>query len=148
MYVEGVQCVESAGRCSSAPCSHPTSPRSTRLFRIREVADKINKYGGHTQPALAGLKVPIKQTVLGPNHIGILLEDGRAYRCAYSIIPERLDLTKNEPMKRYVKCSNSVASMPPPPGRFDLLAGAAVCRLLAHSFIRLHSHSLRIIIIV
>lgn len=75
---------------------------TTRLsrFRIREVADKINKYGGHTQPALAGLKVPIKQTVLGPSHIGILLEDGRAYRCAYSIIPERLDLTKNEPMKR------------------------------------------------
>lgn len=85
----------SAGQCPP----QLTTPRLSR-FRIREVADKINKYGGHTQPALAGLKVPIKQTVLGPSHIGILLEDGRAYRCAYSIIPERLDLTKNEPMKR------------------------------------------------
>lgn len=89
------------GRCPVACTLTDTRPPSLfRRFRIREVADKINKYGGHTQPALAGLKVPIKQTVLGPSHIGILLEDGRAYRCAYSIIPERLDLTKNEPMKR------------------------------------------------
>lgn len=100
MYVKGVCNVCApldSGRLNPSPDTR--SPLASFLSRIREVADKINKYG-HTQPALAGLKVPIKQTVLGPSHIGILLEDGRAYRCAYSIIPERLDLTKNEPMKR------------------------------------------------
>lgn len=37
--------------------------------------------------------------VIGPAHIGILLEDGRVLRVAYSVIPERLDLSKQEPNK-------------------------------------------------
>lgn len=72
-----------------------------KLFhcRIREVADKLNKYGSHTFPALNQIKVQVKQVVVGPSHLGILLEDGRALRVAYSVITERLDLSKPEKTK-------------------------------------------------
>lgn len=68
-------------------------------YRIREVADKINKYGSQTPQILQSLKTPVKQVVIGPAHLGLLLEDGRALRVAYSVIPERLDLSKQEPSK-------------------------------------------------
>lgn len=73
----------------------------TFLFidRIREVADKINKYGSQTPQILQSLKTPVKQVVIGPAHLGLLLEDGRALRVAFSVIPERLDLSKQEPSK-------------------------------------------------
>lgn len=64
--------------------------------RIREVADKINKYGTQTFPALQSLKVPVKQVVVGNSYLGVLLADGRAFRVAYSVIAERLDLSKHD----------------------------------------------------
>ncbi|XP_058822733.1 E3 ubiquitin-protein ligase hyd isoform X2 [Topomyia yanbarensis] len=79
---------------------HPLPGTEDQLNdRIREVADKINKYGVQTLPALQSLKVPVKQIVIGPAHLGILLEDGRAFRVAFSIIPERLDLSKQDANK-------------------------------------------------
>ncbi|GAB0097413.1 E3 ubiquitin-protein ligase hyd [Sergentomyia squamirostris] len=79
---------------------HPLPGTEDQLNdRIREVADKINKYGSPTPSALASLKVPVKQVVIGPSHLGLLLEDGRAFRVAFSVIPERLDLSKQEPTK-------------------------------------------------
>lgn len=72
---------------------------SSIFHRIREVADKLNKYGSHTFPALNQIKVQVKQVVVGPSHLGILLEDGRALRVAYSVITERLDLSKPEKTK-------------------------------------------------
>ncbi|XP_055611780.1 E3 ubiquitin-protein ligase hyd-like isoform X2 [Uranotaenia lowii] len=79
---------------------HPLPGTEDQLNdRIREVADKINKYGVQTLPALQSLKVPVKQIVVGPAHLGVLLEDGRAFRVAFSIIPERLDLSKQDPNK-------------------------------------------------
>ncbi|XP_055677423.1 E3 ubiquitin-protein ligase hyd isoform X6 [Lutzomyia longipalpis] len=79
---------------------HPLPGTEDQLNdRIREVADKINKYGSPTPAALASLKVPVKQVVIGPSHLGLLLEDGRAFRVAFSVIPERLDLSKQEPTK-------------------------------------------------
>lgn len=69
------------------------------FIRIREVADKINKYGSQTPQILQSLKAPVKQVVIGPAHLGLLLEDGRALRVAFSVIPERLDLSKQEPSK-------------------------------------------------
>lgn len=71
----------------------------TNLNRIREVADKINKYGPQVPLALQSLKTPVKQIVIGPSHLGLLLEDGRALRVAFTVIPERLDLSKSEPSK-------------------------------------------------
>lgn len=65
-------------------------------FRIREVADKINKHGTQTFPALHSLKVPVKQVVVGNSYLGVLLADGRAFRVAYSVIAERLDLSKHD----------------------------------------------------
>ena len=63
------------------------------------MADKINKYGTQSLPALQQLKVPVKQIVIGPAHLGVLLEDGRAFRIAFSVIPERLDLSKQDANK-------------------------------------------------
>lgn len=71
-------------------------------YRIREVADKINKYGAQSPQALQSLKTPVKQIVIGPSHLGLLLEDGRALRVAFTVIAERLDLSKAEPNKGYV----------------------------------------------
>lgn len=68
-------------------------------FRIREVADKINKYGSQTPQILQSLKAAVKQVVIGPAHLGLLLDDGRALRVAFSVIPERLDLSKSDPIK-------------------------------------------------
>uniref|UniRef100_A0A336LUN3 HECT-type E3 ubiquitin transferase n=1 Tax=Culicoides sonorensis TaxID=179676 RepID=A0A336LUN3_CULSO len=73
---------------------HPTSQDLNE--KIREVSDKLNKYGSQTFPALNLIKVQVKQVVVGPAHLGILLEDGRALRVAYSVIPDRLDLSKPE----------------------------------------------------
>ena len=67
--------------------------------RIREVADKINKYGPQSPQTLQSLKTPVKQIVIGPTHIGLLLEDGRALRVAFTVLTERLDLSKAEPSK-------------------------------------------------
>lgn len=72
------------------------------FHRIREVADKINKYGAQNPQALQSLKTPVKQIVIGPSHLGLLLEDGRALRVAFTVIAERLDLSKSEPNKGYI----------------------------------------------
>lgn len=77
------------------------------LHRIREVADKINKYGAQNPQALQSLKTPVKQIVIGPSHLGLLLEDGRALRVAFTVIAERLDLSKSEPNKGYVSLMHS-----------------------------------------
>lgn len=69
---------------------------SFSFFSIREVADKINKYGTQSFPTLSALKVPAKQVVVGNSYLGVLLADGRAFRVAYSVIAERLDLSKHD----------------------------------------------------
>ncbi|EAT42542.1 AAEL005930-PA [Aedes aegypti] len=90
---------------------HPLPGTEDQLNdRIREVADKINKYGVQTLPALQSLKVPVKQIVVGPAHLGVLLEDGRAFRVAFSIIPERLDLSKQDANKASGNAGGSTAS--------------------------------------
>lgn len=78
------------------------------LYRIREVADKINKYGAQSPQALQSLKTPVKQIVIGPSHLGLLLEDGRALRVAFTVIAERLDLSKSEPNKGYAYIVNLI----------------------------------------
>lgn len=65
-------------------------------FRIREVSDKVNRFGSGTHRIFEQLKIPVKEVVIGPNHIGVLLEDGKAFRVAFSINSEKLDLTKSD----------------------------------------------------
>lgn len=71
-------------------------------FRIREISDKVNRFGSGTHRIFEQLKIPVKDVVIGPNHIGVLLEDGKAFRVAFSINSEKLDLTKSD-NKWYVK---------------------------------------------
>lgn len=69
-------------------------------FRLREVAEKINRYGFVTPPAFNGLKVSIKRVVVGPTHIALLTEDNRVCRVAFTVLSDRLDLSKNEPNRK------------------------------------------------
>ena len=72
------------------------------FYRLKEVADKINRYGFVTPPALSGLKASVKKIVVGPSHIALLLDDNRICRVAFTVLYDRLDLRKNEPSRKYV----------------------------------------------
>ncbi|KAH8294942.1 hypothetical protein KR018_004468 [Drosophila ironensis] len=72
------------------------------IERIREVSEKVNRFGYGTHRIFEQLKIPVREVVIGPNHIGVLLEDGKAFRVAFSINTEKLDLTKSD-----AKCSTS-----------------------------------------
>lgn len=69
-------------------------------FRLKEVAEKINRYGFVTPPALNGLKTAVKRLVVGPTHIALLMEDNRICRVAFTVLYDRLDLRKSEPNRR------------------------------------------------
>ncbi|KAI5715389.1 hypothetical protein M8J77_015250 [Diaphorina citri] len=81
---------------------HPIPGSEDQLNdRLKEVADRINRYGDSNAvpAALNALKVGVKQIAVGPNHFALLLDDGRVCRVAFSIISDRLDLTKTDPNK-------------------------------------------------
>ncbi|KAK7870183.1 hypothetical protein R5R35_012737 [Gryllus longicercus] len=79
---------------------HPLPGTEDQLNdRLKEVSDKLNRFGVATPAALSGLKVPVKKIVIGPSHFALLLEDGRVCRVSFSIISDRLDLSKNDPTK-------------------------------------------------
>ncbi|XP_025994709.1 E3 ubiquitin-protein ligase hyd isoform X3 [Solenopsis invicta] len=91
---------------------HPLPGTDDQLNdRLREIADKINRYGFVTPSAFNSLKTPIKRIVVGPTHIALLTDDSRIARVAFTVLPDRLDLSKNEPnrntSKNHVGNSNS-----------------------------------------
>lgn len=49
---------------------------------------------------MSNLRVAVKAIVVGPTHFALLLEDGRVCRVNFSVLTERLDLTKNESIKK------------------------------------------------
>ncbi|CAG2056727.1 unnamed protein product [Timema podura] len=75
---------------------------------LKEVSEKLNRFGTATPAALSNLKVAVKRIVVGPNHFALLLEDGHVCRVSFSIISDRLDLSKNDPTKS--TSSNKVGS--------------------------------------
>ncbi|XP_017768727.1 PREDICTED: E3 ubiquitin-protein ligase UBR5 isoform X3 [Nicrophorus vespilloides] len=79
---------------------HPL-PGSEEQFndRLKEVADRINRLGQTSHPVWSHLRVGVKKVLLGPAHIALLLEDGRICRVSFSVISDRLDLTKTDPNK-------------------------------------------------
>ncbi|KAM7362066.1 E3 ubiquitin-protein ligase hyd isoform 4-T4 [Cochliomyia hominivorax] len=77
------------------------------IDRLREVSDKVNKFGFGTHRIFEQLKISVKEVVIGPNHIGVLLEDGKAFRVAFSINTERLDLSKNDSSKNGSNSTNT-----------------------------------------
>lgn len=69
------------------------------IFRLKEVAERWNRYGtGAGSSALSQLR-GVRAVAAGPAHIACLLEDGTICRAAFSIIPDRLDLSKTDATK-------------------------------------------------
>lgn len=66
------------------------------------MADRINRLGQSTHPVWSNLRSAVRKIALGPAHIALLLEDGRVCRVSFSVISDRLDLTKTDPNKKYV----------------------------------------------
>nr|CAD7394223.1 unnamed protein product [Timema cristinae] len=88
---------------------HPLPGTEDQLNdRLKEVSEKLNRFGTATPAALSNLKVAVKRIVVGPNHFALLLEDGHVCRVSFSIISDRLDLSKNDPTKS--TSSNKVGS--------------------------------------
>ncbi|XP_076167112.1 E3 ubiquitin-protein ligase hyd isoform X2 [Ptiloglossa arizonensis] len=94
---------------------HPLPGTDDQLNdRLKEVAEKINRYGFATLPAFSGLKISVKRIVVGPTHIALLTEDHKVCRVAFTVLSDRLDLSKNEPnrntSKNHVGNSNSASN--------------------------------------
>ncbi|XP_014208162.1 E3 ubiquitin-protein ligase UBR5 isoform X2 [Copidosoma floridanum] len=90
---------------------HPLPGTDDQLNdRLKEVAEKINRYGFVTPPALSGLKSSVKRIVVGPTHIGLLMDDNKICRVAYTVIYDRLDLRKKEPNRNTSKTHASNSS--------------------------------------
>ncbi|XP_055848021.1 E3 ubiquitin-protein ligase hyd [Episyrphus balteatus] len=77
------------------------------IERLREASDKINKVGYSNPEVFGGLKAQVKEIVIGPSHIGVLLEDGRAFRVAFYINSEQLDLSNTDASKSSPSSSNT-----------------------------------------
>ncbi|XP_014221919.1 E3 ubiquitin-protein ligase hyd isoform X2 [Trichogramma pretiosum] len=77
---------------------HPLPGTDEQLNdRLKEVSDKVNRYGYNSIPALNGLKGPLKKCVVGPSHVAFLTDDNKVCRVSYTVLFERLDLRKSEP---------------------------------------------------
>ncbi|XP_077488259.1 E3 ubiquitin-protein ligase hyd isoform X5 [Amblyomma americanum] len=64
--------------------------------RLREVGEKLRS--GYSPPAVVNnfRNSNVIQCVVGPSHIAFLFEDGKVCRVAFSVLTDRLDLSKNE----------------------------------------------------
>ncbi|CAH1775507.1 unnamed protein product [Owenia fusiformis] len=79
--------------------------------RLKDVAEKISRHGANSPIALSALKnCSIIQAVVGPNHIAFLLQDGRVCRVSYTILGERLDLTKSDTKKKWSVLGGGVST--------------------------------------
>ncbi|OQR77876.1 E3 ubiquitin-protein ligase UBR5-like [Tropilaelaps mercedesae] len=63
--------------------------------RLKEVADKLRR-SAYSPPSFLNKFSPcsVVQCVVGPSHLGFLLDDGRVCRVAYSLLSDSLDLSK------------------------------------------------------
>lgn len=78
--------------------------------KLREVSDKSNKIGFDSHRIFDELTTPVKEVVIGPSHIGVLLENGKAFRVAFSINTERLDLSKNDLSKNITNSASTAGN--------------------------------------
>ncbi|XP_068628932.1 E3 ubiquitin-protein ligase hyd isoform X10 [Battus philenor] len=79
---------------------HPLPGTEDQLIdRLKEVSERWNRYGtGAGSSALSTLR-GVRAVTAGPAHIACLLDDGTVCRAAFSIIPDRLDLSKADASK-------------------------------------------------
>ncbi|XP_066593371.1 E3 ubiquitin-protein ligase UBR5-like isoform X2 [Prorops nasuta] len=83
---------------------HPLPGTDDQLNdRLKEVAEKINRYGYCTVPAFNGLKITVRRIVIGPTHIALLTDDNKVCRVAFTVLSDRLDLSKSEPNRNTSK---------------------------------------------
>ncbi|XP_022696858.1 E3 ubiquitin-protein ligase UBR5-like isoform X3 [Varroa jacobsoni] len=63
--------------------------------RLKEVADKLRR-SAYSPPSFLHKfsSCSVVQCVVGPSHLGFLLDDGRVCRVAYSLLSDSLDLSK------------------------------------------------------
>ncbi|XP_050538326.1 E3 ubiquitin-protein ligase UBR5 isoform X3 [Daktulosphaira vitifoliae] len=74
---------------------HPAPGTDDQLNdRFKEISERINRNNSGNSSFLSSIKSPIKQIVVGPHHIGLLFEDGRVARIAFSVLADRLDLSR------------------------------------------------------
>ena len=78
--------------------------------KLKSVADKINKYGVQVSSALTNIREEVKQIAVGPSHFAFLFEDGRLARLPFSVISDRLDLSKNSNKNNNAKGSGGAGS--------------------------------------
>uniref|UniRef100_A0A8D3EBQ1 E3 ubiquitin-protein ligase UBR5 n=1 Tax=Scophthalmus maximus TaxID=52904 RepID=A0A8D3EBQ1_SCOMX len=98
---------------------HPLPGTEDQLNdRLREVSEKLNKYSYNSHPHLNLLEqAPLKQCVVGPNHAGFLLEDGRVCRISFAVQPDRLELSKPDGSDGVKLSSGSGTGRSSRPGR-------------------------------
>ncbi|KAJ8394592.1 hypothetical protein AAFF_G00043950 [Aldrovandia affinis] len=98
---------------------HPLPGTEDQLNdRLREVSEKLNKYNCNSHPPLNVLEqATIKQCVVGPNHTGFLLEDGRICRIGFAVQPDRLELGKPDSSDGSKLSSGSGTGRTSRPGR-------------------------------
>ncbi|XP_063054960.1 E3 ubiquitin-protein ligase UBR5 isoform X7 [Engraulis encrasicolus] len=98
---------------------HPLPGTEEQLNdRLREVSEKLNKYNYNSHPHLSLLEqATLKQCVVGPNHAGFLLEDGRVCRIGFAVQPDRLELGKADGTEGSKLSSGSGAGRSSRPGR-------------------------------
>ncbi|XP_035381953.1 E3 ubiquitin-protein ligase UBR5 isoform X1 [Electrophorus electricus] len=98
---------------------HPLPGTEDQLNdRLREVSEKLNKYNCNSHPQLNLLEqATLKQCVVGPNHAGFLLEDGRICRISFAVQPDRLELGKPDGSDGSKLSSGSGAGRTSRPGR-------------------------------
>jgi E3 ubiquitin-protein ligase EDD1 len=72
--------------------------------RLRELGERINRYGLNVPGVLSPLRQgpAARHVAVGPAHIAILFDDGRVARVAFSVISDRVDLSRIEASKPYV----------------------------------------------
>ncbi|XP_050433400.1 E3 ubiquitin-protein ligase UBR5 isoform X2 [Adelges cooleyi] len=74
---------------------HPAPGTDDQLNdRFKEISERLNRNSSGNASWLPSIKSPIKQIVVGPHHIGLLFEDGRVARVAFSVLADRLDLSR------------------------------------------------------
>ncbi|RVE52936.1 hypothetical protein evm_002413 [Chilo suppressalis] len=79
---------------------HPLPGTEDQLIdRLKEVAERWNRYGTGAGSSALGQLRGVRAVAAGPAHIACLLEDGTICRAAFSIIPDRLDLSKADATK-------------------------------------------------
>lgn len=78
-------------------------------YRLRELGEKINRCNYNIPNVLSAIKAgpAVKQIAVGPAHVALLMEDGRVGRLAFSVISDRLDLSRTEASKACPKAGGS-----------------------------------------